>query len=64
MAFGPERGLALVAAVEADPALEGYAPLPAAKGDFLLRAGRRSEARDAFEAAAGLTRNARRGSTF
>ncbi len=59
MAFGPERGLRLLAAIEADPALSGYAPLPAAKGDFLRRAGRAGEARAAFEAAAGMTRNAR-----
>ena len=40
-------------------ALRGYAPLPAARGDCLFRAGRLAEARAAFEAAAGLTRNAR-----
>jgi predicted RNA polymerase sigma factor len=59
MAFGPDRGLALLAAIEADPALADYAPLPAARGDFLLRAGRPAEARAAFEAAAALSRNAR-----
>ncbi len=57
MAVGPEAGLALLAEIEAG-ALEGYAPLPAARGDFLLRAGRPAEARAAFEAAARLTRNA------
>jgi predicted RNA polymerase sigma factor len=40
-------------------ALRGYAPLPAARGDFLFRAGRLAEARSEFEAAAMLTRNAR-----
>ena len=40
-------------------ALRNYAPLPAAKGDFLFRAGRLTEARVQFEAAANLTRNAR-----
>ena len=59
MAFGPEAGLALLAAVEAAPALAGYAPLPAARGDFLLRAGRPAEARAAFKRAAALSRNAR-----
>lgn len=59
MAFGPEAGLALLEAIERDPALRGYAPLPAAKGDFLLRAGRPAEARPEFERAAALSRNAR-----
>lgn len=34
-------------------------PLPAARGDFLFRAGRRAEARVEFELAAGFTRNLR-----
>ena len=59
MAFGPEAGLRLVEAIAGDAALRNYAPLPAARGDFLFRAGRLGEARDAFEAAARLTRNAR-----
>jgi RNA polymerase sigma factor (sigma-70 family) len=59
MAFGPEAGLALLARVEAAPALRGYAPLPAAKADALFRAGRLGEARAEFERAAGLTLNAR-----
>jgi RNA polymerase sigma factor (sigma-70 family) len=59
MADGPERGLELLAGIEAEPALGGYAPLPAAKGDFLLRARRPREARLAFERAAALSRNAR-----
>jgi RNA polymerase sigma factor (sigma-70 family) len=58
MAFGPEAGLALLAAIEAAP-LSRYAPLPAAKGDLLFRAGRRRDARVEFERAARLTRNAR-----
>ncbi|MGG5818118.1 RNA polymerase sigma factor [Falsiroseomonas sp. HW251] len=57
MAFGPEAGLALLEGL--DDALPGYAPLPAARADALLRAGRRGEARAQFEAAAALTRNAR-----
>lgn len=59
MAFGPEAGLGLLAALEASDALGGYAPLPAAKGDALFRAGRLAEAKVAFTEAAGLTRNAR-----
>jgi RNA polymerase sigma factor (sigma-70 family) len=59
MAFGPEAGLALIAEIDRAEALRDYAPLPAAKGDFLFRAGRRAEARPEFERAAALTRNAR-----
>ncbi len=59
MAFGPEAGLELVDRIAGDAALRNYAPLPAARGDFLFRAGRLAEARAAFEAAARLTRNER-----
>ena len=59
MAFGPDSGLALLAEIEASTALRAYAPLPAAKGDFLFRAGRRAEAKPEFERAAALTRNVR-----
>ena len=57
MAFGPEAGLRLIDQIAGEEALRHYAPLPAARGDFLFRAGRRAEARAAFETAAGLTRN-------
>ncbi|HEY0595938.1 RNA polymerase sigma factor [Sphingopyxis sp.] len=59
MAFGPEAGLHLLDAMDDVAALRDYAPLPAARGDFLFRAGRRAEARAEFEAAATLTRNGR-----
>ncbi len=59
MAFGPEAGLRLVDEIADDVALRNYAPLPAARGDFLFRAGRLAEARSEFEAAAKLTRNVR-----
>ncbi len=59
MAFGPEAGLLLLDEIAGAAALVNYAPLPAARGDFLFRAGRLAEARAAFEAAANLTRNAR-----
>ncbi|WP_235365023.1 RNA polymerase sigma factor [Sphingomonas sp. ERG5] len=59
MAYGPESGLRLLDEIADDAALRHYAPLPAAKGDFLFRAGRRAEARVEFEAAAKLTRNGR-----
>jgi RNA polymerase sigma factor (sigma-70 family) len=58
MAFGPEAGLRLIDEIAGIAALDSYAPLPAARGDFLFRAGRLSEAKVQFEAAAGLTRNA------
>jgi RNA polymerase sigma factor (sigma-70 family) len=59
MAFGPEAGLRLLDELSGAAALRDYAPLPAARGDFLFRAGRLAEARSEFEAAAKLTRNAR-----
>jgi RNA polymerase sigma factor (sigma-70 family) len=59
MAFGPEVGLRLVDEIADAAALRNYAPLPAARGDFLFRAGRLAEARSEFEAAAKLTRNVR-----
>ncbi len=59
MAYGPEVGLRLIDEISGLAALRNYAPLPAAKGDFLFRAGRLPEAKHQFEIAAGLTRNAR-----
>lgn len=59
MAFGPAAGLQLLDELVDIAALRNYAPLPAARGDFLFRAGRLAEARREFEAAAKLTRNAR-----
>jgi RNA polymerase sigma factor (sigma-70 family) len=59
MAFGPEAGLRLLDEIAGTAALANYAPLPAARGDFLFRAGRVAEARPEFEAAARLTRNVR-----
>jgi predicted RNA polymerase sigma factor len=59
MAFGPEAGLRLIDEIADAAALRNYAPLPAARGDFLFRAGRLAEARCEFETAAKLTRNER-----
>lgn len=59
MAFGPEAGLRLLDAIAETPALQSYAPLPAARGDFLFRAGRVLEARAQFQRAAALAQNAR-----
>jgi predicted RNA polymerase sigma factor len=58
MAYGPDTGLTLLREIDAIPALRTYAPLPAARGDFLYRAGRLIEAGTKFERAAALTRNA------
>jgi RNA polymerase sigma factor (sigma-70 family) len=59
LAFGPEAGLALLDAIDRAEVLRDYAPLAAARGDFLYRAGRLAEARREFEHAAALSRNAR-----
>jgi len=59
MAFGPEVGLTLLGEIDRAAVLRTYAPLPAAKGDFLFRAGRLAEARVEFEHAAALSRNKR-----
>jgi len=59
MASGPAAGLEIVDSIAEEPSLKSYHLLPAVRGDFLSKLGRRSEARDEFERAAGLTRNAR-----
>ncbi|WP_432835621.1 hypothetical protein [Dactylosporangium sp. CA-092794] len=41
-----------------EPALRSYHLLPSVRGDFLFRLGRRAEAREEFERAAAMTRNA------
>jgi RNA polymerase sigma factor (sigma-70 family) len=64
MAFGPQAGLTLIDAIDKAAALRDYAPMPAAKGDFLFRTGRLAEARDQFERAAALTRNEREKAFF
>jgi RNA polymerase sigma factor (sigma-70 family) len=57
MAYGPAAGLAIVDALAAGSALDGYHLLPAVRGDLLLRLGRAAEARGEFARAASLTRN-------
>ncbi|WP_054590246.1 RNA polymerase sigma factor [Sphingopyxis macrogoltabida] len=59
MAFGPEAGLRLVDGIADAALLRNYAPLPAARGDFLLRARRFEEAKAQFETAAELSANER-----
>jgi RNA polymerase sigma-70 factor (ECF subfamily) len=59
MAFGPAAGLELVDALTSAPSLQGYHLLPSVRGDLLAKLGRFDEARQEFERAASLTRNAR-----
>ena len=59
MAFGPAAGLELVDALASERALENYHLLPSVRGDLLAKLGRSGEARQEFERAAELTRNAR-----
>ncbi|GCD41613.1 RNA polymerase sigma factor [Streptomyces paromomycinus] len=59
MAEGPAAALKLVDALADDPALKGYHLLPSVRGDLLERLGRWPEAREQFERAAALARNAR-----
>ena len=59
MAYGPNVGLELVDALTSEPALKSYHLLPSVRADLLVKVGRREEARQEFERAASLTRNAR-----
>ena len=58
MADGPAPALALVDALQHDPALRQYPWLPAARADLLHKLGRTDEAQAEWRRAAGLTRNA------
>ncbi|KQV92814.1 RNA polymerase sigma factor [Rhizobacter sp. Root1221] len=59
MAFGPAVGLQRVDRLRDDPQLQGYHLLPSVRGDLLFKLGRKAEAREEFNRAAELTRNAR-----
>ncbi len=59
MASGPAAGLALVDALQAEPALADYHLLPSVRGDLLIKLGRFDEARVELKRAATLTRNRR-----
>jgi predicted RNA polymerase sigma factor len=59
MADGPAAGLALVDDLRSQPSLQQYHYLPSVRGDLLVKLGRLDEARQEFEHAASLTRNAR-----
>ena len=54
MADGPEAGLALVDALDASGALDGYHLLAATRADFLRRLGRVADAVDAYRRALDL----------
>jgi RNA polymerase sigma factor (sigma-70 family) len=58
LAHGPDAGLRAIDALGAPPELAGYRYLPAARADFLGRAGRIGEAREEYVAAIALTDNA------
>ena len=51
MADGPEAGLAIVDALDASGALDGYHLLPATRADLLRRLDRRDEAAAAYRVA-------------
>jgi RNA polymerase sigma-70 factor (ECF subfamily) len=59
MAFGAAAGLELVDALTTEPSLKSYHLLPSVRGDLLAKLGRPDDAREEFERAASLTRNAR-----
>jgi RNA polymerase sigma-70 factor (ECF subfamily) len=59
MAEGPAAGLLLIDALAAEPALQRYHLLPAARGDMLAKLRRFEEAQAEFERAASMTKNAR-----
>ncbi|MDB6044587.1 MAG: polymerase subunit sigma-24 [Gammaproteobacteria bacterium] len=59
MAFGPVAGLEIVDTLLGEASLKDYHLLPTVRGDLLEKLGRHAEARDEFEHAASLSRNAR-----
>lgn len=58
MAYGAAAGLALVDALQSEPALQTYYLLPAVRGDLLEKCERFAEAATEFRRAAALTHNA------
>ncbi|MET8130828.1 RNA polymerase sigma factor [Streptomyces sp. NPDC005251] len=58
MSEGPDAGLALVAELEAEGELDTYHLLPATRADLLRRAGRMTEAAEAYERSLELVENA------
>jgi RNA polymerase sigma factor (sigma-70 family) len=64
MAYGPARGLEIADTLISQPALTGYAHLPAVRGDLLAKLDRLAEARAEFTRAATLTSNERERAIF
>ncbi|WP_420476934.1 RNA polymerase sigma factor [Noviherbaspirillum sp. ST9] len=59
MAFGPAAGLDIVDTLRDEKSLRNYQWLPSVRGDLLAKLGRTQEAREEFERAAAMARNAR-----
>ena len=59
MAEGPAAALALVDALQREPALQAYHWLPSVRADLLEKLGRRAEALAELERAAAMAGNAR-----
>ena len=59
MAQGPNAGLVALEPLQTEPALAGYHLLPSVRGDFLIKLGRFTEARQEIERAITLTQNHR-----
>jgi RNA polymerase sigma factor (sigma-70 family) len=59
MAYGPAAGLEIVETLTSEPTLKNYHLLPSVRADFLAKLGRHQAAREEFERAAALARNAR-----
>lgn len=59
MVEGPAVALVLLDALASEPALRDYHLLPSVRGDLLERLGQQQAAREEFERAAALARNAR-----
>ncbi len=59
MVNGPAAGLELIDALMDQPLLRDYHLLPSARADLLAKLGRKQEAREEYERAASLARNAR-----
>jgi RNA polymerase sigma factor (sigma-70 family) len=57
MARGPAAGLAAIEVIRGEPELAGYRYLPAARAEFLRRAGHVDEARSEYAVAISLTDN-------
>jgi RNA polymerase sigma factor (sigma-70 family) len=59
MAVGPAAALEIVDGLLSEPSMRAYHLLPSVRGDLLTKVGRYDAAREEFERAAALTRNAR-----